>query len=123
MQLENDRRSERRVRFFWPLWFGYSDRGELFRGQLIDLCPSGVCFAVDENHCPGVGQHVLTRFSYPYNEDENFQLADYANWAEVIRVDNSVPGRRRVAMRLHRRLENPPSENLATPQFASLAGA
>jgi hypothetical protein len=99
MKLTNERRREKRISFCWPLWFGYDLNGEFARGQVSDLSHSGVSFTVEENLCPSPGDHVLTRFSYPYG-DEGFDMSSYYNWSEVIRVDQFLPGVKRVAMRL-----------------------
>jgi hypothetical protein len=105
-----ERRRDKRIRFSWPIWFGYSELGELFKGQAIDLSRNGVGFAIDANRCPGVGEHILTRFSYPSNLNGTFEIDSYFHWAEVIRVDNMYPGRCRVAMQLHERLAYDPDE-------------
>ena len=83
-----DRRRDKRIRFSWPLWFGYSEHGELIQAKLIDLSRSGAGFVVGEHQCPGLGQHILTRFSYPSNLNGTFDIDSYFHWAQVVRVDN-----------------------------------
>jgi hypothetical protein len=104
MQTEQERRRESRIRFSWPLWFGYEERGEFHRGQVVDLGRSGVAFTVEEGQCPQPGQHVVTRFSFPRNLVDEFEMGSYYHWSEVLRVERQGNGHCRVAMRLHRPL-------------------
>ena len=113
MGYSQERRRDKRVRFSWPLWFGYDENGRLFQGQLVDLSRSGVSFTVNSDNCPGLGQHVLTRFSFPHNMTEQFEMGNYFHWSEVVRVDSAGPGRCRVAMRLHKRLAHEPIGHVA----------
>ena len=105
---ENEKRIEKRIRFLWPIWFGYESRPneEFHRGQVVDLSSKGVGFIVDEHCCPNVGEHVLTRFSYPTSENGSFAMDDYLHWSEVIRVEPMPYGKKRVAFRLHQQLEH-----------------
>jgi hypothetical protein len=104
-----ERRRENRVRFSWPLWFGYQDNGEFFRGQIVDLSRSAVSFTIPERHCPPAGQHVLIRFSYPRHPGDEFDMDSYYFWAEVLRSYDLLPGNKRVVLRLHRPLELDPA--------------
>jgi len=106
MQSGMDRRREKRIRFSWPLWFGYEENGQFLRGQVVDLSRSGVGFTVPAHECPSVGSHVITRFSYPLEQEDHFTMDKYYHWAEVLRVEESGYGSRRVGMRLHQPLEH-----------------
>jgi len=114
MQSATDRRREKRIQFSWPLWFGYEENGQFIRGQVVDLSRSGVGFKVVEHECPPVGTHVLTRFSYPLEQEDHFTMDNYYHWAEVLRVDEASYGSRRVAMRLHQPLEHDFGKSLET---------
>ena len=92
MARREDRRREYRIRFCWPLWFGHDDCGELKRGQVVDLSCRGVSFTVEPEHRPHVGDHVLTRFSFPHNLQSEFEMGSYFHWAEVLRVEESHGG-------------------------------
>lgn len=115
--MEQDRRNEGRVNFSWPLWFGYEENGQLFKGQVIDLSRSAVSFRWHE-HPPQVGDHVVTRFSYPRQSGDTFDMDSYWHWSEVTRVDDRTAGGRRVVLRLHRQLEDDPSRAEAMPLAA-----
>ncbi len=117
MNNPQERRRDRRIRFSWPLWFGYEQNGELKQGKIVDLSRSGVSFTVDEDNCPEVGRHVVTRFTYPCDTPDHFEIESYYHWSEVIRVDTSQSGQRRVAMRLHKRLRVKPIQKV-TPEYS-----
>ena len=106
MQTGVDRRRDKRIRFSWPLWFGYEENAPFIRGQVVDLSRSGVGFSVAAHECPAVGSHVLTRFSYPLDQENHFEMDNYYHWAEVLRVDETSYGSRRVGMRLHQPLKH-----------------
>ena len=100
MQASEERRTEKRIRLMWPLWFGYQEHGQLMRAQSVDLSRMGVSFTVDHECCPRVGDHVRTRFSFPLEAVDSFEMESYCDWGEVVRVDQVQGHRPRVAMRL-----------------------
>ena len=102
MNSENERRSEQRIRFNWPVWFGHEENGEFSQGQIVDLNRQGMSFTVDSNHCPQVGSHIIARFSYPLTQDGGFQMGSYFQWAKVIRSDRQAYQSPRIALRLNR---------------------
>jgi len=51
---------------------------------------------------------VLTRFSYPHNMSNMFEMDSYFFWADVVRVDDLGWGKVRVALELHKLLEMDP---------------
>jgi len=121
MIAENDRRKEKRIRFYWPVWFGYVDNGDLFCGQAVDCSTNGLSFIVDEDKCPAVGQNIITRFSFPCNNEDEFMVGSYLHWSEVIRVDCTWNARRRVALKLREPITlepaRPQREEILTPQI------
>ena len=121
MGTQVERRREKRLRFFWPLWFGYQESGELIRGQAVDLNRTGISFTVEERLCPSPGQRVVTRFSFPRHAQDDFAMDSYYHWSEVIRVDRAVGGRCRVALRLHQPLAYNPAEPVEEQALAQTA--
>jgi hypothetical protein len=103
MSIDNsqERRSKKRIRFSWPLWFGYDDNGDLFRGQVVDLSQEAISFSVNDSYVPSLGDHVFTRFSYPLDDEQDFNVGHYMHWSEIIRVEHTPTGATRIAMRLH----------------------
>ena len=96
-----DKRSERRVRFCWPLWYGQDEVGRFDEAKIVDLCRSGVSFTVDAERCPQAGTDIAMRFSFPCGTDEEFAVGSYMNWSSVVRVQPAGRGKCRVAARLH----------------------
>jgi len=116
MDYAQERRRENRIRFSWPLWFGYEQNGELHQGKIADLSRSGVSFTISSAQAPAPGRHVLTRFSYPCDTDEHFEIDSYFHWSEVIRRDVVGDNKVRVALRLHEKLDQPPGQK-AAPEY------
>ena len=102
MNSQPERRSEQRIRFNWPVWFGYEESGEFFQGQIVDLNQQGMSFTVDPCHCPRTGSHIVARFSYPLAQAGGFQMGSFFQWAKVIRNDRPTGQSPRVALRLNR---------------------
>ena len=105
---QTERRDAQRVRFCWPLWFGYGELDPFIRGQVFDLGRDGVSFTIAEHQCPSLGTHVATRFNYPCVATDTFAMDRYMHWSEVVRVDRLAGGRCRVALRLHEPLAQEP---------------
>lgn len=114
-----ERRRHPRFRFSWPLFFGYDPNGEMHRGQIVDVSRTGVSFLIEACASPTPGACVLTRFSYPHNMSNMFEMDSYFFWANVVRVDDVGWGKVRVAMELHRHLEMDPVNEKAAV-FAGL---
>lgn len=102
---KSDRRRCGRIRFSWPIWFGYEGDSRLFQGKVVDLSQESVCFVTDDDNYPSPGDHVLTRFSYPRDLSRSFDMDCYFHWSEVLRVDEQDGKQKCIAMRLHRPLE------------------
>ena len=116
MKYAQERRREKRIKFSWPLWFGYEQNGELHQGKIADLSRSGVSFTVDADQSPAPGSHVLTRFSYPCDTEEHFEIESNFHWSEVIRTDVVGDDKVRVALRLHEMLDQQPCQK-AAPEY------
>jgi len=62
----NERRTERRLRYHWPIWFAEDFGGTLMHGQLIDVSSSAAALTCkDDEKCPYSGQNLTVRFSIP----------------------------------------------------------
>ena len=107
-----DRRREERVRFSWPLFFGYDNLGQFSKAQVVDLSRSAVSFTT-QDAAPSPGQHVLTRFSFPHAGGDGFDMGSYFDWAEVVRVDHALNNTWRVAAKLRERLAVPLTQEQA----------
>ena len=116
-----EKRNHPRVRLSWPLFFGYDENGEMFRAQLTDLSRTGVSFTIQNESCPPLGSVLLTRFSYPRDLGDGFDMDSYYFWAGVVRIDALSSNRRRVALELHRPLDVDPVPDQPMLQGLSLA--
>ena len=108
METVAERRKEDRIRFSWPAWFGYEENGEFIQGQIVDLGRHGVSFTIPPDQAPQIGEHVVTRFSFPLNGSYEFQMGTYYQWAKVIRIDITPIGQTRVALKLTQPLDQDP---------------
>jgi hypothetical protein len=100
MSNADDRREQERLRFYWPLWFGYEENCEFLRGQIVDLNNQCVRFSLNRENSPQLGDHLLIRFSYPLNTEYSFEMGTYFQWGEVIRIDHGEDFQSRIALRL-----------------------
>lgn len=107
------------MRVSWPLWYGYEDNGQMFRGQMIDLSQNAVSITVNNQPIPSPGDHIFTRFSYPLEHSDEFAMDNYLHWSEVIRVTPTRTGSTRIALRLHEPLRHDPSR--PTQEASALA--
>ena len=119
MDSQPERRSEHRIRFSWPVWFGYEENGEFFRGQMVDLNRQQMSFQVDPGHDPRPGSHIIVRFSFPLKEAGGFQMGRFFQWAQVIRVDHRIGQSPRVALRLNKQIAELVPHDQATVSLQS----
>jgi len=112
MDENNERRSERRLRYHWPVWFAEDFNETLSQGQMADVSSGGAAFTchADEN-CPYPGQELTTRFSVPYfGSDESFDMASFTRSGRICRVDDVNRFLRRVAIQFAEPLPFKPGE-------------
>ena len=100
MNENNERRTEQRLRYYWPIWFSKDFNHSLSQGQMVDICSHGAaftCYADDD--CPYPGQEITARVSVPrYGPDDSFDMANFTRSGHVCRVDNVNGFLRRVAV-------------------------
>ena len=112
MEREHERRTEHRLRYYWPIWFAENFDHALSQGQMVDVCSKGAaftCYAHDG--CPYPGQHIAARFSVPrYGSDDSFDMANFTRWGYVCRVENVNSFIRRVAIQFSEPLPFKPGE-------------
>ncbi len=115
MEESIERRSERRLRYHWPVWFAENFDGALTQGQMVDVCSRGAaftCYADEE--CPYPGQYMTARFSVPrFGQADSFDMADFVRSGSVCRVDHVNPFLRRVAIQFAEPLPFKPGEQAA----------
>ena len=102
-----DKRREKRVRFFWPVWVGHEKEANdiMYRAKAVDLSKSAIAVTIPDDTPIEMGHKMLTRFSYPKGDDNMFDMGNYRGWAEVIRVDKGKHGSKKIALKLHQPIE------------------
>ncbi len=112
MDKPNERRTEQRLRYFWPIWFAEDPKEALAQGQMVDVSSRGAAFTCYANDgCPYPGQHITARFSVPrYGPDDSFDMANFTRSAHVCRVDNVNSFLRRIAVQFAEPLPFKPGE-------------
>ena len=102
-----NKRIEKRVRFFWPVWIGHEKElnDVMYRGKAIDLTRDVVAITVPSETPIKKGEELLTRFSFPKGDTNLFDMGDYKGWSEVIRVEKDLQGNKRVALKLNKPIQ------------------
>ena len=120
MNENSDRRTEQRLRYYWPIWFAENMDHALSQGQMVDVCSRGAAFTCyAQDGCPHPGQHITARFSVPrYGPDDSFDMANFARWGYVCRVDNVNSFIRRVAVQFGEPLPFKPGEQASSESEA-----
>ena len=112
MDVDNERRSEQRLRYHWPIWFAEDFNDALSQGQMIDISSRAAAFTCyNDGSCPDPGQEITTRFSVPrFGPDDSFDMANFTRSAHICRVDNVNSFLRRVAIQFAEPLPFKPGE-------------
>ena len=112
MDTKNERRTEQRLRYHWPIWFAENFDGELTQGQMVDISSTGAAFTCySDSRCPYPGQHVTARFSVPhYGQDGCFDMEDFIRSGQIYRIDGLNRFSRRVVIRFVNPLPFKPGE-------------
>ena len=105
-----ERRREKRLRYHWPVWFGYNFNEALEQGQMVDISSGGAAFTCYSDSCPSPGQHITARFSVPRYSEENFDVENYIRNGVVCRIQEVSPYIRRVAVEFEQTLPFKPGE-------------
>ena len=111
-----ERRTEERLCYHWPVWFGEDFADVLTQGQMADVSSHAAaftCYADGPNlH---LGQHVTARFSVPcYGPEDSFDMVDFVRSGHVCRVEAVSNQVRRVAIRFAEPLPFRPGEQAKT---------
>jgi len=112
MNENSERRTEQRLRYYWPIWFTQDLSHTLSQGQMVDISSKAAaftCYADDD--CPYLGQPIIARFSVPrYGPDDSFDMANFTRSGHVFRVDSVNSFLRRVAVQFAEPLPFKPGE-------------
>lgn len=92
-----ERRQERRLRYHWPVWIRQDPANEhITHGQMVDINSQAACLTlpgwIDYIH---QDQRILARFAVPrFPEDGSMDVAEFARYGRVIRVQGHSRGTR-----------------------------
>ena len=114
--LENsDRRTEKRLRYQWPVWFAENQNCDLSQGQMVDISSKAAAFNYySDCGCRYVGQPIISRFSVPrYGQDESFDLANFTRTGQISRIDKINPFMNRIVVKFSEPLPFKPGELIA----------
>ncbi|MCP4257880.1 MAG: PilZ domain-containing protein [Planctomycetes bacterium] len=120
MEKTDERRTEQRLRYYWPIWFAENFDDALSQGQMVDVSSRGAAFTCHANNdCPYPGQHITARFSVPqYGSDDSFDMANFTRSAHVCRVQDVNSFLRRIAVQFAEPLPFKPGEQNADELYA-----
>ncbi|MBN2317152.1 MAG: hypothetical protein JXM79_24715 [Sedimentisphaerales bacterium] len=112
MKEYDDRRTEQRLRYYWPIWFAEDFNTALSQGQMVDISSRAAAFTCyADNGCPNYGQHLTARFSVPrYGEEGSFDMANFTRSGYVYRIDNVNNFLRRIVVQFAEPLPFRPGE-------------
>ena len=89
MEIVNEKRTEPRLNYRWPVHFTKDNQEKTFPGQIVNVCSQGIAFLchADEN-CPVPGQFLTTDFGVPYfNKSNSFDTVLFNRIGRVYRLD------------------------------------
>ena len=112
MDMHTERRTEKRLRYYWPIWFAEDFDDTLSQGQMVDLSSRGAAFTCHaDERCPHPGQHITARFSVPlYGPDGSFDMENFTRSGHICRVENVNSFLRRIAVQFAEALPFKPGE-------------
>ena len=112
MEENNDRRTEQRLRYYWPIWFAEDVNRSLSQGQMVDISSRAAAFTCyADDGCPNYGQHITARFSVPcYDSEGSFDMANFTRSGYVYRIDNVNSFLRRIVVQFADPLPFKPGE-------------
>lgn len=105
-----ERRSEQRLRYFWPVWYSSDGSLDIQQGRMIDLSSGGVSFVAATGTYPDEGEQIWLRSSYPLVQDGGFGMASFTTVGRVLRKETIGPLQRRLAVQFETPLEHAPAD-------------
>ena len=112
MDETTERRTEQRLRYYWPIWFAEDFNEALSQGQMVDISSIGAAFTCHaDGSCPSLGQHITTRFSVPrFGPEDSFDMANFTRSGHISRIDEVNNFLRRVVVHFAEPLPFRPGE-------------
>jgi len=112
MDEAREHRREPRLRYQWPIWFAEDFAKTVSQGLMVDVSSGGMAFTCDiDENCPQPGQQLITRFSIPRLEADEFSdMTSFTRTARVCRVEKVNRSLCRVAVQFDEALSLKPCE-------------
>ncbi len=116
----DERRTEPRLRYHWPVWYAPENSEEVSQGQMVDVTSVAAAFTCQDLHQgPYPFQHIKTRFSVPLNgPDDSFEMRDFVREGMVRRVERISDNLHRVVVAFHEPLPMKPGLQEAATEMA-----
>jgi len=121
MDRTEERRSEKRLQYKWPVWFAEDLGRTLSQGLMLDISSGGMAFSCNaDEHCPHPDQQITTQFSIPrFGDEDSCDMTSFKRTGRVRQVDNISSSTRRVAVKFDQPLSFKPSKLAAVNQMLS----
>ena len=112
MDTPENRRTEERLRYHWPVWYGDSCGQSISQGQMVDVSSVAAAFTCySHEYCPGQTQKITARFSVPhYGVDDAFEMTSFTRTGNVSRVERVNDNLNRVVVQFWQPLDFKPGE-------------
>jgi hypothetical protein len=112
MEKADERRTERRLRYRWPVRFARDPRDKPLSGQMFDLSSKGMAMLFHANEeCPGPDQSITANFGVPhFDAHGSFDTAFFNRVGRICRVDELTSRVNRVAIQFAEPLFFAPGE-------------
>lgn len=114
MDTQENRRTEERLRYHWPVWYGDSCGQSISQGQMVDVSSVAAAFTCySHEYCPGHTQKITARFSVPhYGVDDAFEMTSFTRTGNVSRVERINDNLNRVVVQFWQPLDFKPGEQI-----------
>jgi len=108
----NERRTEHRLEYYWPIWFTENLDNALSQGEMLDISSRGAAFSsFIDGSCPYRGQRIIAYFSVPlFGLDASFEMANFTRSGRICRVQEVHRFFRRVVLQFAEPLSFKPGE-------------
>ena len=122
MDEAKNRRIEARLCYQWPVLYAQDFKQTLSEGLMVDVSSGGLAFMCREDeNCPQVGQKLVTRFSIPRSQEEDFSaMTSFTRSGLVLRVDHINSSLCQVAIQFDESLSLKPSEQANIDRMHSM---
>lgn len=112
MSTGQEKRSEDRLDYQWPIWFGKDFSQAVCEGLMVDVSSGGVAFTCKSGpNCPQPDEELAVRFSIPrFDDPDPTATVSISRTGVVRRVDQIDGAVRRVAFQFDKPLTLKPCE-------------